>query len=74
MTANIVEVSASDFARMNKGLITVLKAIQKAGDDGIPTRKLLYDEVKMIGHGELDQTGRERRSYQKKQSKTTRLT
>ncbi|MFL6483766.1 MAG: hypothetical protein ACJ70Z_03500 [Nitrososphaera sp.] len=53
MTGNIVEVSASDFARMNKGLITVLKAIQKAGDDGIPTRKLLFDEVKMIGHGEL---------------------
>jgi hypothetical protein len=52
MTGNIIEVSASDFARVNKGLITVLKAIQKA-DDGIPTRKLLYDEVKMIGHGEL---------------------
>ena len=53
MTGNIVEVSASDFGSMNKGLITVLKAIQKAGDDGIPTRKLLYDEVKMIRHGEL---------------------
>ncbi|MFL6474836.1 MAG: hypothetical protein ACJ701_07505 [Nitrososphaera sp.] len=53
MTGNIVEVSASDFACMNKRLITVLKAIQKAGDDGSRTRKLLYDEVKMIGHGEL---------------------
>jgi hypothetical protein len=50
--SNRIEVSATDFARMNKGLITVLKAIQKYGDEGISTRKLLYDKVKMIGYGE----------------------
>ncbi len=50
--SNRIEVSATDFARMNKGLITVLKAIQKYGDEGISTRKLLYNEIKMIGHGE----------------------
>jgi hypothetical protein len=47
-----IEVSAAEFARMNKGLITVLKAIQKAGNEGIPTRRLLYDEIKMIGYGQ----------------------
>lgn len=47
-----IEVSAAEFARMNKGLITVLKAVQKAGSEGISTRKLLYDEIKMIGYGQ----------------------
>jgi hypothetical protein len=37
---------------MNKGLITVLNAVAKSGDDGISTRKLLYDEIKMIGYGQ----------------------
>lgn len=47
-----IEVSPSEFARANKGLITLLKAVQKAGDEGTSTRKLLYDEIKMIGYGQ----------------------
>jgi hypothetical protein len=47
-----IEVSAAEFARMNKGLITVLKAVQKSGDEGISTRRLLYNEIKMIGYGQ----------------------
>lgn len=47
-----IEVSALEFARMNKGLITVLKVIQKAGNEGISTRNLLNDEIKMIGYGQ----------------------
>jgi hypothetical protein len=46
-----IEVLAVDFARTNRGLIIVLKAIQKAGDDGISTRKLLR-KIGMIGYGE----------------------
>jgi hypothetical protein len=49
---NTIEVSAAEFARTNRGLITVLKAVQKHGDEGIPTRKLLHNEIKMIGYGE----------------------
>ncbi len=48
---NTIEVSAAEFARTNKGLIKVLKSVAKAGDDGIPTRKLMH-EIKMIGYGE----------------------
>jgi hypothetical protein len=45
-----IEVSAVEFVRMNKGLITVLKAVAQAGDDGITTRKLLR-KIGMIGYG-----------------------
>ena len=45
-----IEISASEFARTNKGLITVLKAVSAAGDDGITTRKLLR-KIGMIGYG-----------------------
>jgi hypothetical protein len=47
---SFIEVSAADFARMNKGLITVLKAVRAAGKGGISTRKL-YNKIGMIGHG-----------------------
>jgi hypothetical protein len=50
MTPPTIEVSASEFARTNKGLITVLKAVAAAGDDGITTRKL-YKKIGMIGYG-----------------------
>jgi hypothetical protein len=58
-----IEVSAAEFARMNKGLITVLKAVQKAGDEGISTRRLLYDEIKMIGYGQSLVKRAEREGY-----------
>jgi hypothetical protein len=47
----MIEVSPAEFARMNKGLITVLKAIQAAGKEGISTRKL-YHRIRMTGHGD----------------------
>jgi hypothetical protein len=47
----IIEISAEEFARTNRGLITVLKAIAESGKDGIPTRKLL-NRIRMIGYGE----------------------
>lgn len=48
----VIEISAEEFARANKGLITVLKAVQQAGSsDGIPTRKLLH-KIHMIGYGQ----------------------
>ena len=50
MTPPNIEISAEDFARTNKGLITVLKAVAQAGDDGITTRKLLK-RIGMIGYG-----------------------
>jgi len=46
-----VEIPAEEFARTNRGLINVLKAVAESGNDGIPTRKLLY-KIKMIGYGE----------------------
>ncbi len=49
--SNIIEVSAVEFARTNKGLITVLKAIAESDKRGIPTRKLL-NKIGMIGYGE----------------------
>ncbi len=61
-----IEVSAADFGHMNKGLITVLKAVQKAGSEGISTRKLLYDEIKMIGYGQTLVKRAEREGYIKR--------
>jgi hypothetical protein len=46
-----IEIPAEEFARTNRGLITVLKAVAESGDDGIPTRKLLR-KIGMIGYGE----------------------
>ena len=46
-----IEISAEEFARTNRGLITVLKAVAGSGKEGIPTRKLL-NKIKMIGYGE----------------------
>jgi hypothetical protein len=46
-----IEVSPEEFARTNKGLITVLKAVASAGEDGITTRKL-FKKIGMIGYGE----------------------
>src|SRR5215216_5127440 len=36
----MIEVSPSDFIRMNGGLVRLLRDIQKAGPSGIPTRRL----------------------------------
>lgn len=36
-----IEVSAAEFARTHRGLITVLKAVAQAGDKGITTRSCL---------------------------------
>lgn len=47
----IIEVSAEEFARTNKGLVTVLKTITESGDDDVSTRKLLH-KIRMIGYGE----------------------
>ena len=47
----VIEISAEEFARTNKGLITVLKAVAQAGDNGISTRKLLY-KIHMTGYGQ----------------------
>ena len=46
-----IEISAEEFARTNRGLITVLKAVAQAGNDGISTRKLLYN-IRMTGYGQ----------------------
>jgi hypothetical protein len=47
----MIKVSAAEFARTNKGLVHLLKAVEKAGGDGIPTRKLLND-IHMTGYGQ----------------------
>jgi hypothetical protein len=59
---SVIEVSVEDFVRANKGLITVLKAVQMAGDEGIPTRRLL-NKIKMIGYGETLVKRAERQGY-----------
>ncbi len=46
-----IEVSTADFARMNKALITVLKISKKTTMLDL-NKKLLYDEIRMIGHGQ----------------------
>lgn len=57
-----IEISVSDFARTHKGLITLLKAVAKAGPDGITTRKL-YTKIKMTGHGDKLVDEAERKGY-----------
>jgi hypothetical protein len=43
MTYNImVEIPPSEFLRTHRGLVRLLKAIEKAGDKGITTRELCY--------------------------------
>lgn len=49
-TTTTIEISAAEFSRTNKGLITLLSALQRLGGQA-STRKLLH-EVKMIGYGE----------------------
>jgi hypothetical protein len=46
-----IEIPVEEFARTNKGLITVLKAVAAAGEDGITTRKL-YRKIGMFGYGD----------------------
>jgi hypothetical protein len=46
-----IEISAEEFARSNKALLTLLKAVAKAGKDGISTRAL-YAQIKMTGYGD----------------------
>jgi hypothetical protein len=60
--ANTIEISAAEFARFNKGLITVLKAVQSAGADGISTRRLLY-KIKMTGYGQTLINRAEKQGY-----------
>jgi hypothetical protein len=38
----MVEVPIDDFAKTHQGLIMLLKAIEKAGEEGISTKKLCY--------------------------------
>lgn len=51
MTSSSIEISAEEFARTNRGLITLLSALQRIGGQA-STRKLLA-EMKMIGYGEI---------------------
>jgi hypothetical protein len=51
MTANKIEVSIKDFARMNQGLIHLLQAIDSSPGGSIPTVKLLA-KLKSTGYGQ----------------------
>ena len=47
-----IEISAEEFARTNRGLITVLKAVAAADDEGITTRRL-FKKIGMVCYGEI---------------------
>jgi hypothetical protein len=47
----MIKVSAAEFARTNKGLISVLRALQRMGGEA-STRRLLK-EIKTTGYGQV---------------------
>lgn len=48
-----IEVSAQEFARTNKGVVNLLRAIATEGEDGeIATRQLLK-KIRMVGYGQV---------------------
>jgi hypothetical protein len=59
-----IEVSASEFARTNKALLTLLKAVAAADDRklGISTRAL-YAQIRMTGYGDALVDRAEREGY-----------
>lgn len=65
---NNVKVSTDDFIHTHKGLITLLKAVAKAGPKGISTRKL-YAQIKTTGYGDKLVDDAERRGYIKREKR-----
>jgi len=51
MTPPTIEISASEFARSNKALLTLLRAVHDAGKQGVSTRAL-YKQIRMTGYGD----------------------
>lgn len=64
----MIRVSTAEFARTNKGLLRLLKAVEKAGDDGIATRNLLND-IHMTGYGQTLIRRAEERGFIKREER-----